>query len=154
MDIKQAKTLQSLCEKYNAYGCEVWFVGIRFYLNNGKMSKIISRKGLSLETGTVWVTLNSDSKKQKGNYKNVSLKIHPDISTDKEWGTRIFQNMQRDLFHESEWRYGLHENDVTDILSESISNKIRQKAEVYSRYNCNTPTYDTNKRKQRYTQQF
>jgi hypothetical protein len=93
MDIKQAQKLQDLCNTYDAYGCEVWFVGIRFYLNTGKMSKIVSRMGLKLETGAIWINLNNF----EANRRKVLKRIHPDhnLKTDFLAGLRTLMSLRK-----------------------------------------------------------
>jgi hypothetical protein len=85
MNNQQQRTLQSLCEKHNAIGAVVWYIGIRFYSKDGKLSKVYSRKGLGLEVGQVWINRNDF----KANYRKVSKMIHPDVNKDKDWANRL-----------------------------------------------------------------
>lgn len=120
MDSQQVNLLQKLCEKYDAIGCEIWFVGIRFYLANGKMSKIVSRKGLNLEVGQVWINLNNF----KTNKNNVLKRIHPDTSKDTSWSTQLTSFVNTNLFSQREARFRLDDGRIKDTIDQQNTSEI------------------------------
>ncbi len=94
MNLKQAQTLQNLCTKHNAYGCEVWHLGVRFYLKSGKMSKIVSKKGLNLEVGMVWLNLDNF----KTNVLKFRKQYHPDaFPKDSKWAAKLYSFVEQSL---------------------------------------------------------
>ncbi|MGL6342709.1 MAG: hypothetical protein ACRC80_26665 [Waterburya sp.] len=105
MNLQTARQLQTMCEKLNAIGVEVWYVGLRFHLKDGKLSKVFSRKGLDLEIGQVWVnSINHDKNSIK-----ILKKVHPDRAKDKQWSTKVSQSV---IY----WREVIQGREITRIL--------------------------------------